>query len=103
MDLGNNQYMPFRQVIENINIDSNHPPHVLKNTVTEVAKRLSTLCSSKQIGNWPLLGKGSKKKSREKYGLLPNPGGGGHSGKLLASMWKWPNCSKCVHINAVCE
>ena len=52
MDLGNNRHMPFRkpgQVIEYINIDSNHPPHVLKNTVAEVAKRLSTLSSSKQI------------------------------------------------------
>ena len=33
-----------------------------------------------------LLGKGSKKKSREKYGLLPNPGGG--SPRVM----KKPNC-----------
>ena len=51
-DLGNNQHMPYRkpdQVIEYININSNHPCHVLKNTVAEVAKRLSTLSSSKEI------------------------------------------------------
>ena len=44
--------MPYRkpdQVIEYININSNHPRHVLKNTVAEVAKRLSTLSSSKEI------------------------------------------------------
>ena len=48
MDLGNKQHFPCRkpdQVIEYINIDSNHPPHVLKNTVAEVAKRLSALSS----------------------------------------------------------
>ena len=36
-------------MIEYININSNHPRHVLKNTVAEVAKRLSTLSSSKEI------------------------------------------------------
>ena len=48
MDLGNKQHFPCRkpdQVIEYISIDSNHPPHVLKNTVAEVAKRLSALSS----------------------------------------------------------
>ena len=38
-------------MIEYININSNHPRHVLKNTVAEVAKRLSTLSSSKEIFN----------------------------------------------------
>ena len=51
-DLGNDRHMPFRkpdQVIEYIHCHSNHPPHVIKNTVAEVAKRLSTLSSSKEI------------------------------------------------------
>ena len=51
-DLGNNRYMPFRkpgQVINYIHINSNHPHHVIKNTVAEVAKRLSNLSSSKEI------------------------------------------------------
>ena len=51
-DLANNQVRPYRkpgQVIEYIHVDSNHPSHVLKNTVAEVSKRLSALSSSKQI------------------------------------------------------
>ena len=51
-DLASKQHMPYRkpdQVIEYIHINSNHPRHVLKNTVKEVAKRLSTLSSSKDI------------------------------------------------------
>ena len=51
-DLASNKHMPYRkpdQVIEYIHINSNHPRHVLKNTVAEVAKRLSTLSSSKEI------------------------------------------------------
>ena len=51
-DLTNDQVLPYRkpgQVIEYIHVDSNHPRHVLKNTVAEVSKRLSALSSSKQI------------------------------------------------------
>ena len=39
------------------------------------------------IATFGTLGKGSKKKSREKYGLLPNPGGG-----VSPRLMKKPNC-----------
>ena len=51
-DLASSRCLPYRkpgQVIEYIHVDSNHPRHVLKNTVAEVSKRLSALSSSKQI------------------------------------------------------
>ena len=44
--------MPYRkpgQVINYIHVDSNHPHHVIKNTVAEVSKRLSNLSSTKEI------------------------------------------------------
>ena len=51
-DLASNKCIPYRkpgQVIEYIHVNSNHPQHVIKNTVAEVAKRLSALSSSKEI------------------------------------------------------
>ena len=56
------------QVIEYININSNHPRHVLKNTVAEVAKRLSTLSSSKEIFN---AAKGPEQEALRRAGYQP--------------------------------
>ena len=71
LDLGNGRHMPYRkpgQVIEYININSNHPRHVLKNTVAEVAKRLSTLSSSKEIFN---AAKGPEQEALRRAGYQP--------------------------------
>ena len=46
-------------------------------------------CRCKYLHRCKYLGKGSKKKSREKYGLLPNPGGGVAEGNEKTKLLFW--------------
>ena len=54
LDLSSHQYMPYMKPSNNlryININSNHPPIVLKNIPEGINKRLSRILSNEEVFN----------------------------------------------------
>ena len=54
LDLNSNSYKPFikpNNSLQYVHIDSNHPPHILKNIPVNINKRLSVLSSSELMFN----------------------------------------------------